>query len=231
MLKNWRGQTGTVVPFGQPAEEVQSESSADQQTSEDVGNSSSEDTAVVVERRRVPAWRRVVPEVSVLAFCVLLYARTGDFDTTVEGPGPAVYPRLLIGLLAVAMLVRIGQTLLEVRRARTDTGGHAADTVAGDVGPDGADISMARVWHAIGLSVGYVIATLYLGWVVGTFAFLVIFLFLTGKRRLWLTIPLSAGLTVMLAYVFVKVVYIALPTGVGVFDLFTLRLLQVIGAY
>ena len=35
----------------------------------------------------------------------------------------------------------------------------------------------------------------------------------------------------MLAYVFVKIVYIALPTGVGVFDTVTVFLYRVFGIY
>jgi putative tricarboxylic transport membrane protein len=231
MLKNWRGQTGVVVPSGQHVEDARFEPPAEQRSAGGVTKSSEDVTTVAVRRRRRSVWQGILPEVSVLVLCALLYSRTGDLDTTVEGPGPAVYPRLLIGLLVVAMFVRIGQTLLEVRRARAEAGDHGVAVAKGNDEPDEPAISMVCVWQAIALSVGYVVSTLYLGWVVGTFAFLVIFLFLTGKRRLWLTIPLSAGITVGLAYVFVKVVYIALPTGVGVFDLFTLRLLQAIGAY
>lgn len=164
------------------------------------------------------AWLRVLPEIGVLGFCAVLYAMTSDLDTTAPGPGPAFFPRLLIALLAVSMIVRIGQTVLEIRRERAEK---IVDTT----------VSMPRVWLAIGLAVGYVVATLYLGWIIATFAFIVVFLYLAGKRTLWLTVPLGAGLSIGMAYLFVKVVYIALPTGIGVFDQFTIGLLQALGAF
>lgn len=176
------------------------------------------DATVMAGTSRRRAWLRVVPEIGVLGFCAVLYAMTSDLDTTVPGPGPAFFPRLLIALLAVSMIVRIGQTVLEIRRARAEK---AVETT----------VSMPRVWLAIGLAVGYVVATLYLGWIIATFAFIVVFLYLAGKRTLWLTVPLGAGLSIGMAYLFVKVVYIALPTGIGVFDQVTIGLLQALGAF
>jgi hypothetical protein len=185
-------------------------------------------TAEGPQVRPRPTWRGLLPEVGGLAFCAVLYAQTGALDTTVEGPGPAMYPRLLIGLLALALLVRMWQHVREMRGPRlpVDTDARSEEEADLDDGP----ISLPRVWQAIAMAVGYVVATLYLGWILATFAFLVLFLFLSGKRNLLVTVPLAAGLSVGLAYVFVKVVYIALPTGVGAFDLFTVGLLQALGA-
>lgn len=173
-------------------------------------------------------WIEVLPEVGILLFCALLYQQTGGLGTTVEGPGPALFPRVLIALLAVAMVVRLVQHIRNIRAGGTD--GDAAPVMEEGVDNDDLPISRARVWQAIGMSVGYVVGTIYVGWVLATFVFLVVFLYMAGKRNLWLTVPVGAGLAVGLAYVFVKVVYIALPTGVGAFDLFTLRLLQALGA-
>lgn len=191
----------------------------------------STDGAAAPAGRRWPAWFRMFPEIAALVLCAVLYSRTGAWDTTVEGPGPAFYPQLLIWLLAFAMLVRLGQHVLEIRRERAGMQRHVEAAVEEGVEFDDAAISTVRVWQAIAMSVGYVTATLYLGWVIATFAFVVAFLYACGKRNLLLTVPLGAGLAVGFAYIFVKVVYIALPTGVGVFDLFTLRLFQAIGAY
>ena len=181
------------------------------------------------EARPRPTWTGLLPEVGGLLFCAVLYSQTGGLDTTVEGPGPAMYPRLLIGLLALALLVRMWQHVRAMRRPRAHVGPEAPAEEGSDL--DDGPISIARVWQAIAMAVCYVVATLYLGWIIATFAFLVLFLFLSGKRNLLLTVPLSAGLSVGLAYVFVKVVYIALPTGVGAFDLFTVGLLQALGAF
>lgn len=178
-----------------------------------------------------PAWMGVLPELVALVLCVVLWTRTADLDTTVEGPGPAMFPRLLIALLAIAMVARVVQHARAVRKAVREGGPDARPPRVTEGEIDEQALSMPRVWQAIGLSVGYVVATIYIGWIIGTFAFLVTFLYMCGKRRLYVTVPASAATAVALAYVFVKVVYIALPTGVGVFDVLTVRLLQALGAF
>jgi hypothetical protein len=186
-----------------------------------------------VERTQMPLRdiaRRIAPEVAVLAVCVVLWSRTGAFTSNMGGPGPAFYPRLLIGLLAVAMLVVLLQNIRKFRRERA--GQSPSQEHPGDEDEiDGEHLSARRVYTAVGFSVAYVVGTLYLGWVIATVAFLVSFLYVSGKRRLWLTVPLSAGLAILFAFIFVKVVYIALPTGIGIFDEATYRLFEFIGAY
>lgn len=162
---------------------------------------------------------RVIPEVAVLVVCAVLFWQTAGFDgsTNNGGPGPAFFPRVLIGLLTLAMLVRIVQQLREVRRASAES--------------DEENVSSIRLLQAIALAVGYVAATVYLGWVIATFCFVIAFLYVAGKRRLRITVPLAAGLVLSCVYVFVKVVYIPLPTGIGMFDVITVRFLELIGVF
>lgn len=179
------------------------------------------------ERRR-PIWLTVLPEVVALAGCVLLYTRTLDLRGTSQGPGPAMYPRVLIVLLAVAMLARIAGQIRAFRR------GDTTDPVPADA--DGTDedtppVSLVQVAQVTAVSVGFVVATGYVGWVIATFAFVPLFCWMCGKRNLLLTVPLGAVLSLGSAYVFVRLVYIALPTGVGVFDELTVRLFIALGIY
>ncbi|MPY77312.1 MAG: hypothetical protein GEV04_02235 [Actinophytocola sp.] len=168
------------------------------------------------------ALRRIGPELAALVACCVLYWQTAGYTAgSTGGPGPALYPRILIGLLAVALVFLI------VRELRASIGGRAIadDELASE------NLSRRRIAVVMGMTVGYVIATVYLGWVIATACFVTLFLYLSGKRRLWLTIPLAVALSVGFAFIFVKVVYISLPTGFGIFDLITFRLLQLIGAY
>ena len=73
---------------------------------------------------------------------------------------------------------------------------------------------------------GYVAATAVMGWVLASTAFALVFLWLSGHRKPWTLIAVAVVAPQVLAYVFVKVVYIALPTGMGVFDTMTVALYE-----
>jgi putative tricarboxylic transport membrane protein len=177
-------------------------------------------------------WAVLLPPLAGIGLCVPLWLATGEWGGTSEGgPGPAFYPRLLVGLFAFAMVVRIVQDIRTVRR-----GAAVRDEGAEVIPEEGAEletalISARRVAIVIAITVGYVVGTIYLGWVVATFMMVVIFLVLAGKRNLFVVIPLAAGLSVGFAYMFVKVVYLPLPTGVGFFDNVSVRIFELLGAY
>ena len=77
----------------------------------------------------------------------------------------------------------------------------------------------------------YIVATMYLGWPIATFLFVVAFLWVAGKRNLAVTVPVAAALAVAFTFIFVKAVYMALPTGVGVFDSLTVATYELLGIY
>lgn len=172
---------------------------------------------------------RIVPEVVGLVVAIALLLATAGMTTTAAGPGPAFYPRVLGGLLALALLVRIAQQL---RTDRREAAGIAPETSGGEPSDFDPDlISDGRVWGAVAFTVAYVVATLYLGWPIATVVFVVAFLWVAGKRNLALTVPVAAVLTVAFTATFVKVVYMSLPTGVGVFDSLTVATYELLGIY
>lgn len=176
-------------------------------------------------------WTVLLPPLAGIALCVPLWLATGEWPTSADGPGPAFYPRLLIGLFAFSMVVRIVQDIRTMRR-----GVAVGDEDEEEIPEEGAEldtalISARRVAIVIAISVAYVVGTIYLGWVVATFLLVVIFLVLAGKRNLFIVVPLAAALSIGFAYMFVKVVYLSLPTGVGFFDELSVRIFELIGAY
>jgi putative tricarboxylic transport membrane protein len=78
--------------------------------------------------------------------------------------------------------------------------------------------------------VGYVVGMLFLGYILATALFLIAFIYLGGQRK-WYVVPLALGQFAPFAYVFLKVVYIALPSGVGIFDQLTVLLYELLGVY
>jgi putative tricarboxylic transport membrane protein len=177
-------------------------------------------------------WAALLPEVILLALCAFLWPYTNEWESTAGGPGPAAYPRLLLILLAAAMIIRLVQDVWKIRSGALDDPAPDAE----DMQEEGAEfertlMSGRRLAIIVALSVAYVVGTMYVGWVLATFFTVVVFLYLAGKRNLLFTIPFGVVVAVGMAYVFVKIVYIPLPTGEGVFDDFSVFLFELIGAY
>jgi putative tricarboxylic transport membrane protein len=174
-------------------------------------------------------WTRILPEVIVLGLTVPMWTATSEWTSTVGGPGPAFYPRLLLALLALAMVVRIVQEVMSIRRGVLEEDAEAVHEEGVEI--DTSLLDMRRVVVAVGLSVVYVVATLFIGWTLATFALVIVFLWLAGRRNLLITVPLALVFSLGMSYIFVKIVYISLPTGVGAFDQFTVLLFELLGVY
>jgi putative tricarboxylic transport membrane protein len=149
----------------------------------------------------------------------------------VGGPGPALYPRVLIVLLAVAMVVRMAQQVRENRAAAVPIGDQTEAPPEEGAELDIELIDNNRVLLMMGFSILYVLATLFMGWLIATFIFSIVFLVISGKRNPLIVLPTALVFALGFTYVFVKIVYISLPTGSGVFDLITVRLFELMGIY
>lgn len=159
-----------------------------------------------------------IPElVGIVVVCALLW-QTRAWESNIGGPGPTFYPRLVLGALLVALVL---ETVSAVRRR----------------GPAGSDDPSALPWsrrRAVEISllcIAYVAGATLIGWVLATTVFVVVFLWLTGRRRLVVTVPFAAAVALTMAYVFVRVVYIALPLGQGPFEDVTVLLYEIFGMY
>ena len=178
---------------------------------------------------------RVVPELMALVMVAVLWPATLSLSSSAGGPGPAFFPQVLLGMLAVASLVGVGQ---EVRRSRSGRRPAVAvpevpapgDPVLGTE-EEAEETDLKRALVAAALVLGYVAATAVMGWVLASIAFALVFLWMSGHRKPWTLIAVAVVAPQVLAYVFVKIVYIALPTGIGVFDTATVALYRVLGIY
>lgn len=175
-------------------------------------------------------WAVILPELVALALCIPMWLATNEWTSSVGGPGPAFYPRLLIGLLVAAMIVRLIQDVTSIRRGVAEPDEDSMVMEEG-VEMDASLIDIRKVVVVIALSVAYVIASVYIGWVLATFAVVLAFLWLSGKRNPLIIVPVALVLSLGMVYVFVKIVYISLPTGVGAFDEFTILLFELLGIY
>ena len=163
----------------------------------------------------MPALGRVVAPLAGVIVAVALFVGTRGLDDVARGEqlGPGFWPRFVLGGLALAAAAKVVENLR--RPALSD----AARPPAGLAG-----VRRGTLVAAITAIVLYVVLTPWLGFPLVTAGFIAAFMALAGSRS-----PASIGLaalvgTVVLLYFFVKLVYVPLPKGDGVFETFTLGL-------
>jgi len=179
----------------------------------------------VEKKERRPVLRSlllsILPEVVLLAAAVYLFVVALGFKQV--GPadqiGPGFWPQVLCVGIGIGALVRLGQKLRSQE-----------SRVVGDVASEAGELRMPRVALGVALVVGYVVGMLFLGYILATALFLIAFIYLGGQRK-WYVVPLALASSLLFAYVFLKVVYIALPSGVGIFDQLTVLLYELLGVY
>jgi putative tricarboxylic transport membrane protein len=163
----------------------------------------------------------ILPEVVLLAAAVYLFVVALGFKQA--GPadqiGPGFWPQVLCVGIGIGALVRLGQKLRSQE-----------SRVVGDAASEAGELRMPRVALGVALVVGYVVGMLFLGYILATALFLIAFIYLGGQRK-WYVVPLALASSLLFAYVFLKVVYIALPSGVGIFDQLTVLLYELLGVY
>ncbi len=175
------------------------------------------------EHRTVPRslLLSILPEVMLLAAAAYLFVVALGFKQV--GPsdqiGPGFWPQVLCVGIGLGALVRLGQKLRSRER-----------WVVGEAATEADELRMPRVALGIALVVGYVVGMLFLGYILATALFLIAFIYLGGQRK-WYVVPLGIASSLLFAYVFLKVVYIALPSGVGIFDQLTVLLYELLGVY
>lgn len=137
-----------------------------------------------------------------LAFIALaagIYVVSADFPTVpgMPEPGPAFFPRVIAGLIGVLGVVLIVESVRngEAHSHRIDRRG------------------VVRIGGATLLLVGYVAVMPYLGFVVDTALFLVVFMWFSGVRSPVATLVVAVGVPVVLHYVFVSFLHVPLPEG------------------
>ena len=169
-----------------------------------------------------PLLLSMIPEVLLLVAAVYLFVAASNFRQVgnLNQIGPGFWPQVLCIGIAIGVLVRIGQKF----RAR------GRPLVVSAVSETDEDVRMPRVALGVALVVGYIVGMLFLGYILATALFLIAFIYLGGQRK-WYVLPLSVVSSLVFAYIFLKVVYIALPSGVGIFDQLSVILYQLLGIY
>lgn len=136
---------------------------------------------------------------------------------------PAFWPRVILGCLIVFSLLKGIVAFAEGGK------GPSPPQVAAE-----AELVERKRWKLIGsilLVLAYAYLTELIGFPLANFLFLLSFMYLGGVRKpFWLVLlPLSG--TIVLLYLFVKLVYVPLPRGIGAFEDLTISLYRLLGIF
>ncbi len=137
--------------------------------------------------------------------------------------GPAFWPQAILILLMITAAI---DCFVEARKAPARAEAYIADSAVGVRSENRA------VWlMALGLVVilAYINLTVFLGFPTANFLFMLVFMTIGGFKKYIASIIISLVGTLCLVVLFVKIVYVSLPIGLGVFQNVTLWLYYFLG--
>ena len=161
-------------------------------------------------------FRSVLPYLAglVVAVALFLYARTIDYTPRPGALGPEVWPDMAILLLAASCLFEIVRRLVVGNR---DATGFLEAFEREEDAEEPTPVYPRMLIGGIVLMAVYAVLVPYLGFIFGTFLFLVAFMYVGGFRRhrtIWLT---SFLVTLLCGVLFLRVAYVSLPRGIEPF--------------
>jgi putative tricarboxylic transport membrane protein len=166
----------------------------------------------------------------ILGVAIYLYqvAEHFQYEIVPGRIGPDAWPKIVLVLLMATCVWRILRTLL-----------FGAPTASPDDVEEDAPVIPAQAanvvhlaWIGIGITVVYVYLMPSLGFFAATVLFIAAIASIAGRYRKPLPLAASAVIApIVLMFVFMRIVYIALPLGHGPFKDLTLFLLKLLGVH
>ena len=169
---------------------------------------------------------RALPYVVVLVVVCALYVLAGRIDFTAPGGriGPNFWPKAILLLAMATCVYAIAKTLFlggGDREVEGVLGSVLKEVPAADEATLTADAPEPRypllLWSGIALTVLYLFAVEKLGFFLTTALYLGIFMWIGRYRRIGVIVATSLLGSLFFVFMFMKVVYVSLPLGVGPF--------------
>lgn len=170
--------------------------------------------------------RRSAAYAVILCCAVYLYylAQRFQFDEVQGRIGPDAWPKIVLGLLLVTCVWQIGRILI-FGAAPAASVDDELPLAAGE-----GDFTYLALL-AIGVTVIYAFILPSLGFLVATVLYIAAIACVGRYRRLWPLVATSIVAPIVLIFVFMKIVYVALPLGTGPFKSLMLLLLKILGVH
>lgn len=177
--------------------------------------------------------RKQVPYLVVLLIAGFLYYRATQIDFLAPGEriGPDVWPKAIL-LLAIATCV------YEIAKNLFFAGKHEVGGILESIVEENPAAQVAAVptptypWRlaaGVALTIAYAVAIVNLGFFLCTAVFLAAFIRVGGYRRLGITLALGVAGSLAFLFMFMKVVYVSLPLGTGIFERLSILLMRAMG--
>ncbi len=171
-----------------------------------------------------------LPHLVVFAAGVFLFYEADHFQfEQVSGRiGPGAWPQLIIVLmLATALWGIVSSAIRSAKPAREHDA--AAEQEEELVRPP--EIHPYRVWLAVGMTIAYLACLPLLGFFLATIIYSFSLMYLGQFRRPVSITFLSVAIALCFMFVFMRVVYVALPLGVAPFDRMSYALMAAMGVH
>lgn len=195
-------------------------------------------------------WKQLgIPLLVLGAGCLLFFALFTDVHFDADRPhNPVTWPSMMTTALMVVASIMLLWNLRRIWKYRqssldrqTDAGDapFASDEIIGkglvaitasEGGAAGGHDNRKMVLGFFGI-VGYGFAITYIGFAFGTFFVIVYWLLIGGQRRFLPIILTSSIATLAFLYIFLKLAYMPLPKGVGIFHDLTIELYRALGLF
>jgi putative tricarboxylic transport membrane protein len=170
--------------------------------------------------------RRSAAYAVILCCAAYLYYLTQhiQFELVPGRVGPDAWPKIVLVLLLVTCIWQIARILIF---------GAAPATSADDELPlaEGEGDYTYLALLAIGVTVIYALVLPILGFFVATVFYIAAIAYVGRYRRVLPLVATSLIAPIVLVFVFMKIVYVALPLGVGPFKALTVVLLKIMGVH
>jgi putative tricarboxylic transport membrane protein len=172
---------------------------------------------------------RVVPYV--LVFCVaafLLYrAEHFEFTASIDQVGPDSWPKLILYMIMATSAFEGVRRLLTARSARS--GPAIVPVTESPFERERAD--MRVVLTCVAASLVYLALFEIVGFFVDTLFFVMALIWIGRFRHFWTALAISTVTTLLFMLVFMRVIFVALPIGVGPFEWLSTSLMRLLGVH
>lgn len=181
--------------------------------------------------------RKSVPYFIVLAISVALFIEGGQISSVMGGGdllGPAFWPRLIL-LLAICVCVfelifRLFFNMEGVEGLLAQVT-HDMEQAAEETPEEITQANPLLLVAGVAMTLMYLWLMPTLGFTIATMIYMGSFIWLSGYQRKGIVITVSLLGTVILVFLFMKVVYVSLPLGTGFFRAVSTALLPLLGIH
>jgi putative tricarboxylic transport membrane protein len=172
---------------------------------------------------------RVVPYALVFAVAAFLLYRAEHFEFTAAADqiGPDSWPKLILYMIMATSAFEGVRRLLTARSVQS--GPVVAPIVESPFEREHAD--MRVVLACVAASLVYLALFEVVGFFFDTLVFVMALIWIGRFRRFWTALAISGVTTLLFMLVFMRVIFVALPIGIGPFEWLSTSLMRLLGVH